>query len=158
MAYSTMAGNLQTARTQVADVEYFAEDRSYSVSCVSYVVGHDAREGRELAEPSTLLPSRVLQGEGVWKWSRSMCRYVVTRTMWLTMTVTGPSGIEPGGTKSELTAVDDASSPGVLLPALEFPEVLLDEVNLGPTVSPLLLLLLLLWWWWWCWKPPGPGP
>ena len=27
--------------------------------------------------------------------------------------------------KGGLTAVDDASSPGVLLPALEFPEVLL---------------------------------
>lgn len=46
-------------------------------------------------------------------------------------------------------AVDDASSPGVLLPALEFPEVLLDEVNRGPTLSPLLL---------WYWNPPGPGP
>jgi len=53
------------------------------------------------------------------------------------------------GAKGELTAVDEASSPGVLLPALEFPEVLLDEVNLGPTVSPLLL---------WYWNPPDPGP
>ena len=51
--------------------------------------------------------------------------------------------------KGALTAVDEASSPGVLLPALEFPEVLLDEVNRGPTLSPLL---------WWCWNPPGPGP
>lgn len=56
---------------------------------------------------------------------------------------------EQDGAKSELTAVDEASSPGVLLPALEFPEVLLDEVNLGPTVSPLLF---------WYWNPPGPGP
>ena len=56
---------------------------------------------------------------------------------------------EQDGTKGELTAVDEASSPGVLLPALEFPEVLLDGVNLGPTVSPLLL---------WYWDPPGPGP
>lgn len=43
------------------------------------------------------------------------------------------------GTRGRLTAVDEASSPGVLLPALEFPDVLLDGVNLGPTVSPLLL-------------------
>jgi hypothetical protein len=46
---------------------------------------------------------------------------------------------EPGYVKGGLTAVDEASSPGVLLPALEFPEILLDEVNLGPTMSPLLL-------------------
>ena len=56
---------------------------------------------------------------------------------------------ERGDTDSELTAVDDASSPGVLPPALEFPEVLLGEVNRGPTLSPLLL---------WYWNPPGPGP
>ena len=56
---------------------------------------------------------------------------------------------EPDYAKGELTAVDEASSPGVLLPTLEFPEALLDEVNLGPTVSPLLL---------WYSNPPGPGP
>lgn len=50
---------------------------------------------------------------------------------------------------SELTAVDDASSPAVLPPVLEFPEVLLDEVKRGPTLSPLPL---------WYWNPPGPGP
>lgn len=56
---------------------------------------------------------------------------------------------EPGYAKGELTAVDEASSPGVLLPTLEFPEALLDEVSLGPIMSPLLL---------WYSNPPGPGP
>jgi len=55
---------------------------------------------------------------------------------------------KPDDVEGELTAVDEASSPGVLLPALEFPEILLDEFNLGPTVSPLL----------WYWTGPGPGP
>jgi hypothetical protein len=72
----------------VVDSEHFAEDHSYSVNCASYV-GHDAREGRESVEPLTRLPNRASQGGGVWKWSRSMCRYAVMRTMLLTMTVAG---------------------------------------------------------------------
>ena len=143
-----MAENPQTARIQVANVAHFAEGHSCSVSCVSFGVGRDVREETELAEPSTLPPNRVSQGEDVWKWSMLMYRYAATKMMSSMMTATTMRN-EPDYAESELTAVDDASSPGVLLPALEFPEVLLDEVNLGPTVSPLSL---------WCWNPPGPGP
>ena len=88
MAYSTMAGSPQTARPWVVNVAHFAEGHSYSVSCVNFGVGRDGHEGKELAEPSILLPNRVLQGEGVWKWLMSMYRCAVTKMMSLTTTVT----------------------------------------------------------------------
>ena len=88
MAYSTMAENPQTARTQVASVAHFAEGRSYLVSSVNFGVGRDAHEGKELAEPSVLLPNRVSQGEGVWKWSKSKYRCAGMKMMSLTTTVT----------------------------------------------------------------------
>ena len=83
-----MAENPQTARTQVASVAHFAEGRSYLVSSVNFGVGRDAHEGKALAEPSILLPSRVSQGEDVWKWSTWMYRCAVTKMMSLTMTTT----------------------------------------------------------------------
>ena len=83
-----MAGNPQSARTLVANVAHFAEGHSCSVSYVNFGVGRDAHEGKELAEPSVLLPNRVSQGEGVWKWSKSKYRCAVMKMMSLTTTVT----------------------------------------------------------------------
>lgn len=57
-----MEGNLQIAKTQV---ENFAVGHSYSASCAYFGVDRDAHGGIGLAEPSTLLPSRVSQEEGV---------------------------------------------------------------------------------------------
>ena len=89
MAYSIAGENQQVVKTQVANVAHLAEDHSCLVSCVSFDVGRGAREGRESAEPSTLLPNQVSQGEGVWKWSRSRCKCAATKTMSLTTTIIG---------------------------------------------------------------------
>jgi len=84
-----MGGNPQAARTQVVNAAHLTEDHSCSARCVSFDAGRDVREGRESAEPSTPLPNRVSQGEGVWKWSKLRYRCAVTKTMSLTMTVMG---------------------------------------------------------------------
>lgn len=71
----------------MVNVARFAEDHSGSASCANPGAARDAREGKELVEPLTPLPSRVSQGEGVWKWSKLMCRYAVVKMKSLMMTV-----------------------------------------------------------------------
>ena len=71
----------------MANVAHFVEDHSCSASCASFGVDRDAHEGKGSVEPSTPLPNRVLQGEGVWKSSMWMCRCAVAKTMSLMMTI-----------------------------------------------------------------------
>lgn len=72
----------------VADFVHFAEDHSFLGSCASFGADRDVLGGKGSAEPSTLLPSQVSQGGGVWKWSNLMYSYAVAKMMSLTMTMT----------------------------------------------------------------------